>query len=330
MLPGLIVSGASLVLLFRNVEWNRLRATLEGAEYWWLALSVVALLVAVGFKVLRWWLLVLPAGGASPRSLLYSLSVGYLVNTLLPGRLGELARAYLLARLERVSLVTALSTVAVDRILDVVVLAFMLAAALPKAALPEWVARSGLVVGGVGAGLLAACILLAHPTGCEALLRGLKASPRFPGRVAIERWIGELCLGVEGLRGVGALARVGAASLAIWLSTVLLFYFGQLAFHLSPSIWPAVLVTATTSMGMVVPSSPGYVGVFHYLVVLSLTAFGVEREAALGYAVVIHLVETLSLGMMGAFSLWRCGLSLMGWREGAPDPEPAVLSGTER
>ncbi len=328
-LPGLIVSGISLMLLIRNVEWIQLWAALRGAEYWWLLLSVLALLLALGLKVLRWWLLVLPAGNVSPRHLLYSLSVGYLINTLLPGRLGELARVYLLARLEPVPLATALSTVAVDRVLDVVVLVFMLAVSLPGASLPDWVARSGLVVGGGGAGLLVAFLLLAHPMGREALLRWLKAGPRFPGKVMVERRMAELWLGVEGLRGVGPLVRVGAVSLAIWLATVLVFYFGQQAFHLSSSVWPAVLVTATTSMGMVVPSSPGYVGVFHYLVVLSLTAFRVEREAALGYAVVIHLVETLCLGVMGVFSLWRCGVSLMGWRGEAPGVESPVLTGPE-
>ncbi len=134
LLLGLIVSGVALVWLLRNVEWNQLWAALKGAEYWWLALSVVALLAAVAFKVLRWWLLVRPAGGASSKSLLYSLSVGFLVNTLLPGRLGELARAYLLAKLEPLPLATVLSTVAVDRVLDVVVLVFMLAAVLPAVA----------------------------------------------------------------------------------------------------------------------------------------------------------------------------------------------------
>jgi len=126
---------------------------------------------------------------------------------------------------------------------------------------------------------------------------------------------------MDGLRGVGAQARVAITSVAIWLVTILLFYFGQQAFRLRAPLWSAALVTALTNLGMVVPSSPGYVGVFHYLVVLALGAYGVEREVALGFAVVIHLAEILPLGAMGAFSLWRCGLTLIGWKEAGQLPE---------
>ena len=103
------------MLLLWNVEWTRLWAVLEGADYWWLLLSLVFLSLAVGFKVLRWRQLLAPACDCSRPNLFYSISVGYLVNTILPGRLGELARVYLLARLEKVSLAAVLSTVVVDR-----------------------------------------------------------------------------------------------------------------------------------------------------------------------------------------------------------------------
>lgn len=315
LLPGLVISGGCLVLLLWNVEWTRLWAVLEGADYWWLLLSLVFLSLAVGFKVLRWRQLLAPACDCSRPNLFYSISVGYLVNTILPGRLGELARVYLLARLEKVSLAAVLSTVVVDRLLDIVVLSLMLAVVLPFTDLPEWVSWSGVGLGGAGVAMLLLCILLAHPAGRGFFLKLLDVTPSFPGKSLAQKWAGELCLGVEGLRGAGPLVRVSVTSLAIWLATVLVFYFGQLAFHIRAPIASAALVTALTSMGMVVPSSPGYLGVFHYLVVLGMDAFGVEKEAALGFAIAIHLEETLLLGLMGTFSLWRCGLTLMSWRE---------------
>ncbi|MGI5836619.1 MAG: lysylphosphatidylglycerol synthase transmembrane domain-containing protein [Chloroflexota bacterium] len=310
--PGLVISAIFLALLLWNVDWDQFWSSLRGANYAWLMLSLLALTLAVILKVQRWQLLLLPAKRTSPTNVFYSISIGYLVNTVLPGRLGELARASLLARLESISVMTVLSTVAVDRILDLVVLALLLAIVLPMADLPDWVAKSGLLVGAGGLVLLFFCLFLAYPKGRDFFLRRLSSLPRFPGKPAVEKWADAVCLGVEGLKGAWPMARVLASSLVIWLVTVLMFYFGQLAFHLEAPLWAAILITTTTSMGMVVPSSPGYMGVFHYLVVLSMMAFGETKETSLGYAVVIHLTMTLSLGLMGVFSLWRCGLSLAG------------------
>jgi glycosyltransferase 2 family protein len=317
LLPGLLISLGCLALLFRNVDWERLRAAVEGANYWWLLASLGGLLLAMGFKVLRWHQLLSPVCDCSRRKLFYSIFVGYLVNTILPGRLGELARAYLLARLERVGLAVVLSSVAVDRVLDITVLSLLLGGVLPFIDLPEWIAVSGIGMGAAGLLLLLFCGFLATPAGNESFLRLLDVFPRFPGKSVLRKLVEELCLGIEGLKGTGQLVAVSGTSLGIWLATALSFYFGQLAFNIQiqAPMASAILVTALTSLGMVVPSSPSYLGVFHYLTVLGLAAYGVDREAALGFAIVMHLQQTLLRGVLGAFSLWRCGLSLMSWRE---------------
>ena len=319
-LPGVVISVASLVLLISNVDWERLRVSLEAANYWLLLPATLSVLIAVAFRVVRWRFLLKPVAPVAPSKLLYSITIGYLVNTVLPGRLGELARVYVLARLARLSPLSILSTVAVDRILDVVVLALLLSAAIPRADLPEWVSRSGLVVGMGGASLLALCLVLAYPAGQSIALRLVNAAPAFPGKPAVQRWSGSLVAGMGGLRGPASQAKIAAVSLLVWASSVSMMYFTGLAFAIQAPIWAAVLVVALTNLGMIVPSSPGYIGVFHYLAVLALGAFGVEKEVALGFAVVAHVISFLPVTMVGAFSLWRCGLSLMGWRESSVPP----------
>lgn len=314
LLIGVAISIASVVLVIRGIEWGTFWTALQGADYWWLVPSLAALFASVGFKVLKWQMLLAPAGKTSRTNVFYSISIGYLVSDVLPGRLGEVARVYTEARLDRLSPVAVLATVVADRILDVVAVALLLAVALPSANLPSWVVESGLMVGAGGAALLLLSVLLAYPVGRGLFLRLLAASPRFPGKAMIEKWAEELCIGLQGLRGLGALFRIGLATLGVWLPTVLMFYFGLLAFHINAPVWAAVLALALTNLGMVVPSSPGYIGVFHYLVVLALSAFGVQHEVALGYAIVIHLLGFLPIGLVGAFSLWRCGLTLMDWR----------------
>jgi glycosyltransferase 2 family protein len=318
LLLGIAISGASLALLLWNIEWGEFWAAMATADYRWLIPSLLSVLVALWLKVPKWRWLLAPVGYTSRRNVLYCMSVGYLVNTVLPGRLGELARTYLLARLERLSPVAVLSTVAVDRILDVVALSLLLAIVLPMADLPGWVTQSGLVVGAAGLSLLVLCMILARPRGQAIFLKLLGALPAFPGKAAVQGWSGALMLGLEGLRGAKGVLRIFGVTAVIWIITVSTFYFAMLAFHIQAPIWAAALALAMTNLGMVVPSSPGYIGVFHGLVVLALGAFGVGIELALGFAVVVHLIGILPVGLLGVYALWRFGLTLTGWKESVP------------
>jgi len=71
----------------------------------------------------------------------------------------------------------------------------------------------------------------------------------------------------------------------------------------------ALAVLCFTSLGMTVPSSPGYIGVFEYLTVLSLALFGVDKETALGCALVAHALGYVGLIVPGVVAAWRQGYS---------------------
>ncbi len=321
LLIGIAISIVSVGLVVKGIEWDAFWTALQRADYWWLIPSLASLFVSVGFKVLKWQMLLAPAGKTSRTNIFHSISIGYLVSDVLPGRLGEVASVYTESRLDSLSPVAVLATVVADRILDVVAVALLLAVALPSANLPSWAVESGTLIGVAAVILLALCVVLAYPVGQKLFMRLLAGAPSFPGKTLVVKWAEELCVGLQGLRGPNAQLRIALVTLAVWLMTVLMFYFGLLAFHIHAPVWAAVLALALTNLGMVVPSSPGYIGVFHYLVVLALEAFGVEREVALGYAIVVHLLGFLPIGLVGAFSLWRCGLTLMDWR-GADSRQP--------
>ncbi len=105
------------------------------------------------------------------------------------------------------------------------------------------------------------------------------------------------------------------------------------ALHL-PVSWAAawlLLVVLQASAVAPIPTSPGRVGLFHYLCVLSLAVFGIERGAALSYGLVLHLLVYLPMAVIGPWVLWRRGgdprALIALWRadpgEAAPRPEQA-------
>ncbi|HEX2987849.1 MAG TPA: lysylphosphatidylglycerol synthase transmembrane domain-containing protein, partial [Chloroflexota bacterium] len=284
-------------------------------------------LISVWFKVVKWHMLLLPTGNLSKSNLFYAINVGYLVSTVLPGRLGELARAYMLARVERVSPVAVLSTVALDRVLDVVAMALLLAVVLPTTDLPPQIGQSGFLIGAGGVAVLAVCMALAYPAGRELFLRLLRGLPKFPGKPLAEHFAEALCDGMSGLRGAGAVMKIALATLGVWLTTVVTAYGSMQAFHISAPIWAAALVVAITNLGMAVPSTPGYFGVSEYLTVLALSAFGVDKESALGCALIYHLAWIVPVNLLGVFAMWRFGMSLMGWQKLDPEDQgdPAAV-----
>jgi uncharacterized protein (TIRG00374 family) len=328
---GIAISAVFLVLAFRGVHFDAVGDALGSAQYAWLIPAVAAIVVSIGMRAVRWGVLFHPRRGLAFSSLFGSLNVGYLVNGVLPARLGEVVRAYVLSTREPVGMAHALSTVAVERVLDMVVTLAVLAAILPFIELPQdfngpLVAVVSVVAVG---GLLV--MLLAGAQRERAHRIGALVTGRLPGHWA-ERLHGLLDSFLEGfavLSHPAVAARAVGYSVVIWLLAALGMYLTLFAFGLELAPTAPILVLALVSLSFAIPASPGHVGVFHLAVVSALKAFAVDESVALSYAFVAHLVAFLPPLLLGAGYLWRTGLSwdrLFAFRRSASptDPEPAL------
>jgi uncharacterized protein (TIRG00374 family) len=250
------------------------------------------------------------------------MMVGYMGNTILPARLGEVARAYFIGKTEALSKPLALSTIIVEKVLDVCILLLFLAVLLPFVALPNWIQRSGLLLTLTVLALFSAILTAAYRK--DSILRlvesilgrlpGLNPGPDAPladNRLSdISHQLDSALSAFTVLRRGRTHAMLWIWSLAIWILSALFAYVIMLAFHITAPFAAALLLISVTGLGMTVPSSPGYVGVFHYLVVTSLSLFGVGRELALSYAFVLHLLAFLPVSLLGVFYIWRESLSV--------------------
>jgi glycosyltransferase 2 family protein len=328
---GLAVSAVFLVLAFRGVHFREVGDALGSANYFWLIPAVAAIVVSIALRAVRWGVLFHPRRGMKFSSLFGSLNVGYLVNDVLPARLGEVVRAYVLSQREPVGMAHALSTVAVERVLDMVITLAFLAAILPFIELPE--DFNGPLVAAVSAvaigGLLVMLLAGAQRDRTHWLVR--LVTNRLPHGLA-ERLHSVMDSFLEGFavlsRPVVA-AQAVAYSVVIWLLAALGLYFALFAFDLELAPAAPILVLALVSLSFAIPASPGHVGVFHLAVVSALRAFDVDESVALSYAFVAHIVAFVPPLLMGAAYLWRTGLSwdrLFAFRRSSSpaDPEPAL------
>lgn len=308
---GLGISAVSLVLVFRGVDAQELTSALRAAEYAWLLPAIGLLAGSLAIRAFRWRVLFFPQTGLRLATLFHVLNTSYLINNVLPARAGDVIRAGLISTREPVSASRALATVVVERVLDGLTLALMLAFLLPLFPVPDQVARIGQVAGtsmaAAGVGLMILSTQRARSVRWAHAI--LDRIPRIDKLQWSER-IGSLIDGLGALRSPAALGRAAIWSVIVWMLSGVAYYFVLRAFDLQLSITAGIFVLVVTTLVLIVPATPGYVGVFDYAAVLALSVFGVERSLAVSCAIVLHAASYVTFSAMGLISLIRESLSL--------------------
>lgn len=313
---GIGISVVCLALALRDVRLDEVGAALSQASYPWVLLTVAMTLFGLAARAVRWRLLFYPQTDLPLARLFTVLNIGYLLMNVLPARLGDVARAYLLGDLIGVSKARTLSTIFVERIADVLVVLLFLASLVFFMPVPDWAAQTGVLL---AAGFLALTVFLV------ALARNRVAGVQLARRVVgfvplLDRpglWhlLDSLLDGIEILRHWRPAVQLLAISIFIWILGVVQFDAVLVAFGLNLPIYAAVFIMCVTALGMTVPSSPGYIGVWEYIIVLALGLFGVDKSLALSCAIVLHGAVYLTTTAAGLISLWRESLAMAILRE---------------
>lgn len=331
---GLAVSAGTLYLAFRGLHWAEVGDALAEANYGLLALALPLMVASLYVRAVRWGVLFHPRRDLRLGSLFGAMNAGYAINNVLPVRIGELARAYLIGETERVSRVHSLSTIIVERTLDTLVVVAFLIVTLPFIDAPAWARGPALLV---GLGFLALAALLAglHAARDRAMVLVGRVVRFLPERMRAqaEAAADSAIEGFAVLRRPAVLAEVTFWSVASWGVSAVLVYTVLRAFDLDLPFSAAVFVMCATALGMVVPSSPGYIGVFHAIAIQSLVGvFDVDRNRAASFALVLHGYLYLTPIVFGAWFLWRerrtwQQLRLFARGEALPEEETGAAAG---
>lgn len=303
---GTALSLLFLWLAFRDVPLADVLSVFQRARYRFVAVALGLVLVSPLLRAARWRLLFHPDqhGLGLPR-LSELLLIGQMLNILVPARLGELARIYLMGQLEGRSRARTLGTIAVEKALDALML-FLLALLIPLfVTLPTWFRDARLSLAGLVLALFAVTLLLAHQQAWVVGIVG-RLSRILPGnwQERVEQAAGHALCRLDVLRDVSVNLRLQAWSLTVLLNSMLTNYAIFRALGMELSFAAALFLLAVLEVGVAVPSAPGKLGVFHYLCVLALGVFGVAKEPAIAYAVLLHVIAFLPPSLLGALFLW--------------------------
>ena len=283
---------AAAWLAFRSTDSSLLLGSFGRADPVFVLAALASVLVTLGTVAVRWHLLLYPGEPTRRWSpLLKAIVLGQMLNIVLPIRLGEIARAYVVSRTEQLAATRVVLTVAVEKLADVAMFGVAMAVVLLTLSVPAWLEGPGralLVAGGV-----AALMSIALAWRGEQIGRSIERL----ARVVPERWRervarqGEVARNAVGVLQTGrGLAQFWTLSVAVLLLAASTNYLVFLAFDLDLPLVAALTLLVVVQAGTTAASVPGNIGVFHYLTALTLGAFGVEWNVAVAYAVLLHVV----------------------------------------
>lgn len=308
---GLLVSLGALAVAFWGARPERLVGALRSAQFVYLIPAVGMLLMGLIARARSWQILL--GDGVPLTRAFWALNAGYLLNNALPFRLGEMGRAYLISRGREGragSASRALSSVVVERLIDVVVSLTGLIVVLPFALSAAWAPRVAWVSGGLALALFSGLYLAARNR--PAVVRLVEAVlARFPGKrlSRLSNMADSFLMGLDVLRDPRRLAGAGFWSAIAWLTAWAQIWCAQRAFGISSWI-TALFVLGVVAFGAAVPSSPGAIGVYELAATAALLAFDVPRETALSVAILSHIALLGVTSLLGAIALAREGQSV--------------------
>lgn len=326
-LIGFSLTAVFLWIVARNVSLTELVAVFRAADYRLVAPAAAVTLTGYFLRTFRWQRIVKPVAPLSFGDAFSVLMMGFASNNLLPARLGEFVRAYLLGRKIGVRKTYGMATIILERVCDGVTLIVFLGAVSLLVPLPGWGQEVQLFSSLLFLGATAGIVLLLTQERLTMRLLGVLLSP-FPKQLAgaILRASRTFISGLHSLKSGSDLGMVVAISVVVWLleATSYLLMCRAFGIWMSPlsQALAATFLLVVVNLGIMLPSAPGYLGTFQFFAVMALGAFGVSKETALAVGIASHLMQYLLVTAIGLFFFARENVAFWRFQKEAEEEEP--------
>ena len=309
-LPGTIISLIAILAIIHFVDLHRFIAAVRSANYWLILLSLPVTIIWLIVRGIVWRTLL--RGRASYRDVFWTLCEGYLLNSVLPFRLGEVGRAFLLGRKSELGFMDVLSTIIIERVLDVAFSAAILLSAVPFVVGAAGAGRIAIVIGAlVVVGMVVLYVLARNRAWALALFQRLSA--RWPklqklGGDMLDSLFSGLAILTDGWLFVRFLFWMALN----WAIAIAQFWLLLVAFYPQARLLWSLFGLGAVAFGNAIPSLPGAVGTYEGALGGALTILSGDQSTALAAALTAHLTGIFLNVLLGAYALSREGETLMG------------------
>jgi uncharacterized protein (TIRG00374 family) len=298
------------VLVFSLIDLRKFGEAIEQADLRFLTLGFLSEFAWVLVRGIVWRTLL--QNKATYKDAFITVNEGYLLNNILPFRLGEIGRAFLIGRKAKMDFWQAIPSILIERALDLAIAVGLFLSSLPFVIGLSWAHQAALVIG---------VLVIIGLAGIYILARNRQPVLAWIDRLG-ERW--SLVKKLTGRRvvaffdGLGIITDGRLFLIALgwmilnWLLSILQYYLFLRTFFPSPSLLWVIFALGVGALGIAAPSSPGAIGVFEAALVGALVAFGVDASPATAFAITLHISNYIVTGLIGGYGLYKDGESLSG------------------
>ncbi|MBD3290181.1 flippase-like domain-containing protein [candidate division KSB1 bacterium] len=315
ILIGFLFSIVFLYLAFRKIEFSLMMRSLMGGKYMIALPAIGAIFISHFVRAIRWQYFLEPVKKVALSRLFSALMVGYFGNSVLPAHLGEFFRAFVIGRKEKIPASSVFATIVLERIIDLFTLLVIMVAVLIIYPFPDWL-KDGIYILCLITVLLFLFLIFLKKYSATAN-RVFDSLLKFiPERFSlkIKLMLKSFTDGIRAFKRKRDYAIVIIHTLIIWACYTFVLYIGFYIFDLvslfNLSILSATVLMVITTIGVIIPTSPGYIGTYHLLSQMGLELLGVPRSLGLTYAIAVHAINFFPVIVVGLIYTWNEGINL--------------------
>jgi hypothetical protein len=291
---GCIISGFFMFLAVRGINFSEVLRSFRSANYLYAIPVLLIVLLVLFFRSYRWGIILEPRVKYPQWPLFIITAIGFMTISILPARLGEFTRPFLVKQKSGIRISSTMATIVVERVFDLLTLMVVLGMVILTIPLPPEIFKTGLIILII---VLAVFVLLLLLVGKKELsLKILNiVFDKLPGRAGdfMRNQLHAFIEGLEILPDVKKTLYVAFLSAIIWGLLALSCYLMFFSFGFKLSLINAFALTVIIAIGVMLPAAPGFVGNYHYACVLGLKFFGINEAAALSYAIALHFLQLI-------------------------------------
>ncbi|MBF0120550.1 MAG: flippase-like domain-containing protein [Desulfobacterales bacterium] len=316
LIVGIILSGGGFFLAFKNVPFSDLKAYLNSVNYFWIIPSSILVVLTYILRVIRWRIILSGYKSIDFWSAFHPLMIGFMLNYVLPARIGEIARPIILQKEEQVPFSTGIATVTIERLFDSILLITLLPIILSNVYIDP---KLDIAFGNlhlnkqtlqtISSAVAKICAVIISIIALICINKTRKIiidlTAKLPTKISVPviSVIENFASGLSLFNDLKNLYLSMALSIGIWLIGFLSYYvmiFGCPGVKVSFIEISATVIIICYFIAL--PSAPGYWGLWEAGGVFGLALFGVSQKDAAGFTLINHFIQIVPIIIIGFVS----------------------------
>ena len=312
MFIGFLISIIFLWLAFKNIPLKDIVSYFFDVNYYWIFLSLLVIILSFILRALRWQILL--SKKEKTIKVFHVMMTGFMLNCVVPGRAGEIARPVMISRNPDIAFTEALSTIAVERLFDLAILLILFfflilfihipddlsykfgAHVLNKQLLQSYVLKMALIAIVLFAGILSLLFIN------RKNLFSFKFLQRF------KNIFDNIIKGITQLKSANGLTKTVGLSFLIWILQILSYYLVVKACaNININFIETAFVMIIICFFIAIPSVPGFWGVWEAGGIFAMSVLGIAKIDSAGFNLFNHAVQMVPVIIMGIISAWIIG-----------------------